>query len=153
MKDYFKQLFQYDKWANECLLDKFEHQFPLNQRIYELFSHMLSAERVWLDRVLGLPQSVAVWAERLPEEIKEDTENYNAGWLDFIDSLAPDDFEKNVHYVNSQGNAFDMRLVDIITHVINHGTHHRGNIIILMKEEGYVLPDIDFFIYVNTPKA
>jgi uncharacterized damage-inducible protein DinB len=149
MKAYFTQLFKYDNWANQCLLDKFEHQFPINPRIYVLFSHMLSAQRVWLDRVCGLPQSVAIWAERLPGEMKQDTENYNAGWLDFIEGLAPDAFEKMVHYTNSQGNSYDMRLVDIMTHVINHGTHHRGNMITMMKEEGYVLPDIDYFIYVN----
>jgi uncharacterized damage-inducible protein DinB len=150
MKTYFKQLFEYDKWANQILLDKFEKQFPVNPRIYELFSHMLSAQRVWLERVLEVPQSVAVWSERLPEEMKEDTENYNAAWQDFISGLSDGDFEKNIHYTNTQGDTFDTRLVDILTHVVNHGTHHRGNIITLMKEEGFVLAHLDFILFIRT---
>jgi len=149
MKAYFKQLFEYDKWANDILLDKFEKQFPVNPRIYELFSHTLSAKKVWLDRAMGLPQSVAVWSERLPEEVKADNESYSMGWLEFIDGLTIADFEKTVHYTNTQGDTFDTKLVDIITHVINHGTHHRGNIITLMKEEGFVPPHLDFILFIR----
>jgi uncharacterized damage-inducible protein DinB len=60
MQQYFKQLFEYDKWATDALLAKFETQFPQNERIYGLLSHMLSAKRNWLDRCLGLPASAVL---------------------------------------------------------------------------------------------
>jgi uncharacterized damage-inducible protein DinB len=150
MKDHFKQLFKYDKWANQQLLDLFERQFPVNPRIYELFSHTLSAQRLWLDRILGLPQSVTIWGqERIPAEMKEDNENYNLAWLDFIEELQPEDFERMVHYNSSKGDPFDNRLADIIMHVINHATHHRGGIVTLMKEEGFVLRYLDYIAFVR----
>ncbi|WP_295648640.1 DinB family protein [uncultured Mucilaginibacter sp.] len=149
MKHYFKQLFEYDRWANQVLLDKFEHQFPQNERIYEVFSHMISAQRIWLDRVMGLPQSTAVWAELLPHEMQTDMVSCNRDWLGFIDDLQETDFNNTVHYTNSAGDTFDTKLVDIMTHVINHGTHHRGGLMVQMKEEGFVLSPLDFIVYVR----
>ncbi len=147
MKAYFINLFGYDIWANRQLLEKFEQQFPQNARIYELFSHTISVQRVWLDRVLGIPQSVAVFQDRLPEEMKEDMENYHAAWVDFLSGLEADSFDRKIHYKNTAGDTFDTALVDIITQVTNHGTHHRGNLMILMKEEGFVLPQLDYITY------
>jgi uncharacterized damage-inducible protein DinB len=149
MQSYFKQLFEYDRWASQKLLDKFEHQFPQNERIYVLMSHMLSAQRVWLDRCLGIPQSVEIWATRLPEEIRNDMENYHLAWVDLINQLAPEDFDNTITYTNTRGETFTNRLCDIITQVTNHGTHHRGEIMILMKEEGFVLPNIDYITYLR----
>lgn len=149
MQQYFKQLFEYDKWASQILLDKFEKQFPQNARIYELLSHMFSAQRIWLDRCLGLPQSVERFREQLPDEIKQDFVNYHLEWVEFINQLQPDDFDKTVKYHNLQGEHFENRLSDIITHVINHGTHHRGSIIVLMKEEGFIPPTLDYIFYLR----
>jgi uncharacterized damage-inducible protein DinB len=149
MQQYFKTLFDYDKWATDALMEKFEHQFPQNERIYELLSHMLSAKRVWFERCAGLPQSVAIWAKRLPEEIKADAETYHLDWMAFIDSLQPDEFGKDIHYANSRGEEYDNKLSDIMAHVINHGTHHRGQLIIMMKDEGFVLPGIDYITFIR----
>ncbi|WP_448698616.1 DinB family protein [Mucilaginibacter sp. AW1-3] len=149
MKAYFKQLFEYDHWASHELFDKFEKQFPQNSRIYELFSHLLSTQRIWLDRILGIPQSVERFQDRLPEEIKQDLENYHTEWMDFIDQLQPEDFDRVISYIHPNGQPYNDRLLDIMAHVINHGTHHRGNLIILMKEEGFVAPTLDLIYYVR----
>lgn len=149
MIPYFKQLFAYDKWASQTLLDKFEKQFPQNERIYELFSHTLSTKRIWLDRCLGLPQTVERFQPRLPEEMVNDLEVYHSAWMDFLDNLTDSSLGETVHYANFQGDEFDSKLADIITQVINHGTHHRGQIMVLMKEEGFVLPNIDYITFVR----
>ena len=149
MKKYFERLFEYDKWANQTLLNMFDKQFPVNPRIYELFSHLLSAQRIWLDRCEGLPQSVERFQDRLPNEIEEDMLNYNLAWRNFIDQLLVDDFERMVTYTTSAGDTFSDKLTDIIAHVINHGTHHRGNIIVLMKEEGFIPPALDYIFFIR----
>jgi uncharacterized damage-inducible protein DinB len=149
MKTYFKQLFEYDKWASHSLLATFERQFPQNERIYELMSHLLSAQRNWLDRCLGVPQTAILWGSRLPDEMKEDLENYHLAWADLIDQMKEGDFDNSITYTNSKGDTFTNTITDIIAHVINHGTHHRGEIMILMKEEGFVLPNIDYITYLR----
>jgi len=130
-------------------LEKFEKQFPQNARIYELFSHVLSAQRIWLDRILGIPQSVERFQDRMPDEMKEDMENYHLAWIEFIDQVQPGDFDRVVSYIHPNGTPYSERLVDIMTHVVNHGTHHRGNLVVLMKEEGFVPPGLDYISFVR----
>jgi len=69
--------------------------------------------------------------------------------MEFIDQLQPGDFDRMVNYVHPNGTSYSERLVDIMAHVVNHGTHHRGNLVILMKEEGFVIPTLDMIFYVR----
>jgi uncharacterized damage-inducible protein DinB len=62
--------------------------------------------------------------------------------------LQPADFDRPVNYTNSQGNHFESVLYHIITQVTNHGTHHRGNIVTMIKEEGYPPPNLDYISYI-----
>jgi uncharacterized damage-inducible protein DinB len=149
MKSYFKQLFDYDAWANLALLNKFEKQFPVNPRIYELYSHLIAAHRIWLDRCMGIPQSTALWPDSLPAEMQMDQEANYLDWLAFINQLNEGDFDKTVTYTNSKGDIFTNKLINIIAHTINHGTYHRGNLTILMKEEGFVLDNLDLITYIR----
>jgi len=61
--------------------------------------------------------------------------------------LKPEDFKRSIRYTSFQGDVFTNTLQDIITQVTNHGTHHRGTIIALMKEEGYAPPNLDYISY------
>jgi uncharacterized damage-inducible protein DinB len=78
-----------------------------------------------------------------------DAGDYSAEWLAFIDELQDGDLEKTITYTNSLGNTYTDKITDILAHVINHGTHHRGQISILMKEEGFILPGIDYITYLR----
>ncbi len=46
--------------------------------------------------------------------------------MKFLNRAEPGDFEKTISYKNSKGDDFKNRLTDILTNVINHGTHHRA---------------------------
>ncbi len=147
MKTYFLQLFNYDLWASKTLLDKFELQYPVNPRINELMSHLCSTQRIWLDRCTGVQETVPRFMDRLPGQIRSDTEMNHHAWKDFINNLQPADFERRVSYVNFRGDHLEDNITDILTHVVNHGTHHRGSVVMLMKEEGYTLPALDYIFY------
>jgi uncharacterized damage-inducible protein DinB len=148
MQSYFLQLFGYDKWATTRLLEVFDQKPASNPRINELLSHMQSTQRVWLDRCLQRTDSVRRFQPRTQETMWSDMRSYHNEWTDYIRSLPPADFDRAINYTNSQGNRFTSVLADIITQVTNHGTHHRGSIIALMKEEGYPPPNLDYISYV-----
>ncbi len=48
-----------------------------------------------------------------------------------------------------QGDTYTNTVTDMIVQVLNHGTHHRGQIMTMMKEEGFVLPNIDYITFVR----
>jgi uncharacterized damage-inducible protein DinB len=144
MHHYFCRLFNYDKWAGSILLDIFEQKPATNPRVNELLSHILSAQRIWLDRCLRAAATAERFQARTPAMIKTDMELYHDEWTAYIKSIQPEDFSKIIPYTNLQGGQLTNTLSDIITQVINHGTHHRGTIIALMKTEGFSLPMLDY---------
>jgi uncharacterized damage-inducible protein DinB len=147
MKSYFLKLFGYDKWAMTNLLEIFDQKPAGNPRINELLSHMQSTQRIWLDRCLGRKETVQRFQSRTQAIIWKDMEMNHNDWVLYIQSLQPDDFQLRINYTNSLGDPLTSVLHDIITQVTNHGTHHRGTIIALMKEEGYAPPNLDYISY------
>ena len=147
MQSYFQRLFNYDKWAMTRLLDIFDQKPAANPRINELLSHMQSTQRIWLERCLGRPESVQRFQERTQGTIWKDLEWNHSEWQTYLQSLKPEDFKRSIRYTSFQGDVFTNTLQDIITQVTNHGTHHRGTIIALMKEEGYAPPNLDYISY------
>ena len=68
LADYLRRQFAYDEWANKEVLNAIraagtENHRSANHRSLQLMSHVLAAERVWLDRLKQQPQSVPVWPE------------------------------------------------------------------------------------------
>ena len=153
MQSYFIQLFRYDKWANTHLLEVFDQKPAVNPRISELLSHIVSVQRIWLDRCQGHKEASQRFQPRTKEEMWKDMQQYHEDWIGYIQSLQPVDFNNLISYTNFQGNHFTDNLTDIITQVINHGTHHRGNIVVLMIEEGYAPPNLDYISFVRFSDA
>ena len=53
-----------------------------------------------------------------------------------------------IEYPNAKGVLFSNTIADIINHVINHGTYHRGQLITMMRTLGYTdLGATDYIAY------
>jgi len=154
MHAYFLQLFGYDKWATIRLMEIFDEKPAINPRINELLSHMQSTQRIWLCRCQGEPDSVLRFQDRTPEMIWKEMRDCHNDWVSYILSLQPADFDRAIDYTSALGEPFTTKLKDIITQVTNHGTHHRGTIVALMKAEGFAPPNLDYISYVRQlPKS
>ncbi len=149
MQHYFLQLFAYDKWATTRLLEVFDQKPASNPRINELFSHMQSTRRIWLDRCQGRKETVQRFQDRTQQAIRSELPSCHQDWVAYIQSLQPADFTRFINYTNFQGDPLSSTIQDIITQVTNHGTHHRGTIIALMKEEDYPPPNLDYISFVR----
>ena len=148
MQAYFKQMLEYDYVSNLTILELLKKRDAGNQRPVELLSHILSAQKIWLDRIQHQPQSVERFMDRNLDAIKADLDLYHQQWLQWLSSTRID-FNSVLHYKNIAGQPFSNKLVDIVAHVFNHGTHHRGQIGVMLKDEGFTLPVMDYIAYVR----
>jgi uncharacterized damage-inducible protein DinB len=155
MRDYFINLFNYDHYANERILNAIiEAKEP--DKPVQLMAHLLAAQLVWVTRCLSLPPAnVELWPPLgdkrfdFPAIIAS---NQHA-WITYLDELEETDFDKIISYKTLKGDSFNNRLTDIITHVINHGTHHRAQIGQLLKFAGVEnLPVTDYIFYLRQLK-
>lgn len=79
MLELLLRLFEFDGWANQETLRSIETMPSPPERGVALIAHIAGTERVWLERALSLPQSVAVWpawslaetAKALPDVLGE----------------------------------------------------------------------------------
>jgi len=152
MKAYFTRLFQYDCYANQTILEAIIKAGGPEKAV-QLMAHILAAQQIWLNRCLGLPPAnVELWAgpgtpaTDLAEKISK---NHDA-WIEYVARLSDPDFDKTIHYQNLRGDKWESRLVDILAHIINHGTHHRAQIGQLLKFAGAEnLPVTDYIAYIR----
>ena len=54
----------------------------------------------------------------------------------WVGALAPADLDRPVRYRTMDGSAYDHPLWWAVSHMFNHGTHHRGQITTLLKQLG-----------------
>ena len=149
MKSYFIRLFNYDLNTNNQINELLLKQEGNTDHAVKLMAHMLTTPQTWLKRCKQLaPHGAAVWPD-LPKELFAGmiTANHQ-DWVAFLNTLDETDFDNVVYYNTTAGVLYENNLIDIVTHVINHGTHTRAQIGQQLKQAGVEkLPVTDYAIW------
>jgi uncharacterized damage-inducible protein DinB len=148
MKSYFLDLLRYNLWANQRILGVVSQNNIEDDDVMRLMSHLVSAEIIWLHRVEGLPTSpFPPWEVYKLRELESMVDESNVRWVKFLKNYKVDTLEEVIHYKNSHKKTFENRLKDIITHTINHSTHHRSQISLRLRQLNIDPPPLDFIIF------
>jgi uncharacterized damage-inducible protein DinB len=144
LADYLRRQFAYDEWANREVLTAIRASDGTNQRSLQLMSHILAAERVWLERLKRQPQSVPVWPEPDLAQCEAEAATLGGLWLEFLDLITAGDVSQSISYKNSKGEEWTSTIVDVLTHVVMHSAYHRGQIASHMRASGQTPANTDF---------
>lgn len=149
LADYLRRQFAFDEWANREVLNAIRaaggaNQSSVNHRSLQLMSHILAAERVWLERLKQQPQSVPVWPEPDLAQCEAEAAELGGLWLAFLDLITAGDVSQSISYKNSKGEPWTSTIVDVLTHVIMHSAYHRGQIASHMRAGGQTPAYTDF---------
>ncbi len=148
MKNYFKGLFKFNEWANHRYLVCLEEADVKNDRLPILLGHLISSQIVWLHRIKDLPTSpFPLWEHYKLRELRSMLEESTTNWTNYLEDHRFETFEEMIFYKNSKGVKYENTIGQIITHVIHHGTYHRSQMAVLMKEENLIPPITDFIAY------
>lgn len=143
MKELFIDLFTYHHHFNQRLIGEFKTHGPkLPERSFPLWCHVLNAHQIWNARILKTVEFKVHQLHELDQLPVIDHTNYT----DTLHILDKDNFESNITYKNSKGQEFTNTLRDILMHVANHTTHHRGQIISDFRQSG-IDPLVTDFIF------
>jgi uncharacterized damage-inducible protein DinB len=152
----FLRIFAYDGWANrECLQamrgagsagNEAATHTPVSAMAAAIgrIAHVLSAEKLWLERIRKEKQSMPVWPSTTIEECEALADEMASAWRDYLTKLAPAGLEEKVEYRNSKGEAWSSRVEDVLTHVLMHSAYHRGQIALEMRAAGMEPAYTDF---------
>lgn len=142
LAQYLRRQFAYNAWANGEVLAAVEAAGGDDHSL-QLLAHILSAERLWLERIKHQPQSLPVWPKPDLAQCVAQAEEIARAWREYLDTL-DGDLSEQVSYKNSKGEAWTSTVLDILTHVVMHSAYHRGQIASHMREAGQTPAYTDF---------
>lgn len=145
MKVFFNQLFDYNFYCNKKLIEECNNLDTVPEKSIELFSHILNAHHIWNARILGKASEYEVW--QLHEIKNWGDIHYENQRSSFEIITNADDFERRIDYENTEGRLFTNTLQDMLFHVINHSTHHRGQIATHFRENNVEPLQLDYVFY------
>jgi uncharacterized damage-inducible protein DinB len=141
---------QHADWANRRVLDLLNAASVTEQRTLLLFAHILTAERIYLERMRGLdPWPQDFWPELSLAECAALAAENRRQYEIFFDALAEADLDHAVKYRNSKGAEFHTPIKDLLTHVTLHGVYHRGQIAAAVRAAGGEPVHTDFIAFVR----
>ena len=152
----FLRMFAYDHWANrECLrairkgglpVDETNSSVPVQEELVRRMAHILSAEKLWLERIRRERQTMPVWPDSTIEQCEALADKMASAWKAYLAKISNNELDKNFEYRNSKGEKWSSRVEDVLMHVIMHSTYHRGQIATQMRRAG-MEPALTDFIH------
>jgi uncharacterized damage-inducible protein DinB len=144
MLDHIQRLFRYDDWANREIVNALEGLPTPPPRSLKILSHILSAERLWLERLRSEKQTYPVWPDFTIEQCRRQVEQLQQLWTAHLSSFPEKDLNRPVSYRNTKGETFTSQNLDILMHVVLHSAYHRGQIATDMRSAGFSPAYTDF---------
>lgn len=158
-----KNMYQYHVWANKALLERIK-ELPSNvlyeevrssyPTIAQTFSHICAVDAVWLQVLKGIDMQEAVegsaaYAERAPlysaDEFAASYDELASQFEEWMNNQTDLEQKMNLHnpWLGSRETAYS----EILFHVANHGTYHRGSITTMLRQQGYASAMNDLVLY------
>ena len=159
MKELIVRFLHYNVWANarfitvlrslsdEQLDMEMKSSFPT---IRATVNHMWGAEDIWLQR-LGQQQKPEWKANNYKGSISEASIVWEAasnGLAAFAAALPEERLAETIEVITMKGDRKHDRINDILLHVVNHASYHRGQLVTMLRQAGVAdIPSTDFFVY------
>ena len=148
-----RNTFAYDAWANRRLLEVFT-DLPLQHEVLSTWSHLLLAERLWLERILGEERNpLALWTVLSVPESAELVSDLERRWAHFLEDLPEKELERLVPFTDTQGREQSDPLGDILHHITHHAAYHRGQLTVRLVAAGFTPPSSDFIAWSRAQRS
>ena len=111
-------------------------------------AHIHAADRVWLGRIQGVnptlyvneeDRDLVVLSRTWPGLLKQ--------WETWAGALTDESVHDKIDYTNPRGNPDRTPQWQIVLHVVNHGTHHRGQVAGFLRAMGKTPPPLDLMAF------
>ena len=148
----------YSRWANSRLMEaaaslnaeELRRDFKTADRsILGTLFHLFSSDRVWLARVRdnsSMPAPAKPEEQHL-EQLRNEWPGVQDRWSEWVESLDDAALRRPVAYRDLKGNSWNTPPWQIILHLVNHGTHHRGQVSGFLRALGRTPPPLDLIAY------
>ena len=147
---YLKLLIDFNYWARDLVMtavgaltaEQYErdlgNSFP---SVKDTMNHLFHAEWVWHSRWTGVSPTA------MPDIPLPDLPTLNARWAEheakirsYVNSLGEDDVARAYAYKLFNGKDGSSRFWEMVAHLVNHGSYHRGQVTTMLRQLGAAPP-------------
>ncbi len=159
------QHLEYNAWANARIVETvrqvdetilFQERKSSFTSIAKTLTHVMDSEQVWLKRLQGisLKQFPSTGLTIPRDELINRFEQGSRELLSFVQSKGDHFIHTSIDYTTLKGQPFSDVVEDMLYHVVNHGTYHRGQIVTMLREAGITtLPATDLILFLRTKRT
>ncbi len=155
---HFLGMLGYEAWATGAVIDSLstvpaeQTAGPAFTRALQIIAHIQIARRVWMARIEGRVDKPADWFPAWkPTELREVSAELDKSWHEYLLRLSPAELDRDVIYASSEGVRYSSRVDEVLTHVFNHSTYHRGQVARLVTEAGGRRATTDYIAHNRRP--
>jgi uncharacterized damage-inducible protein DinB len=157
-------LYEYNRWANARVLDAVSklktEQFTKNMgnsfaSVRDTLTHIMSAEWIWLRRWKGTSPKAMLDPADYPslDVLQTKWAEIEREQADFVSGLPETSLETVIAYVNTKGETWRYPLGQMMQHVVNHSSYHRGQITTMLRQLGAEAVSTDFLLFFDKPST
>lgn len=164
MKELLKQYAAYNTWANQKIINLILTLPEENQKaeipgsfnsLYKTVLHLWDAESIWWQR-MKLHERIIRPSENFNGKINDIANgllNQSKQWEEWINAASDLAIEHVFEYRTFDGTIYKQPTWQMLLHVFNHGSYHRGQLINQLRQlKIEKLPATDFIIWSRSRK-
>jgi uncharacterized damage-inducible protein DinB len=147
----------YSAWASRRLLnaagqltpEELTRDFGASEKcVLRTLVHIFAADRIWLARISGQSPTVFTTdADYSMAVLENDWPALYAQWMAWAQNLTDAAAQQDLAYKDMRGNSYLQPAWKLVLHVVNHGTHHRGQVSGFLRAMGKTPPVLDLVAY------
>jgi uncharacterized damage-inducible protein DinB len=148
----------YSGWASRKLFDaalalseeEQRREFGVSHKsLIGTLEHIFMADRIWFARTVD-PRVIREFST---ETLATEWASLQKRWEDWAGALSHPDIVRVVEYKDLKGNDHRTPVWQIVLHVVNHATLHRGQAMSLLRQLGTQPPPTDLIFYYREIKV
>jgi uncharacterized damage-inducible protein DinB len=143
--DDIRLLYDFNSWANRRTIEacaplapeQFTRDLASSFRsVRDTLAHIYGAQWIWLERWHGRTPATLPSAADFPdlETVRRRFVEIDRNLVDFAASLNADDLHRVVQYKTVAGTSHAQPLWQMLQHLANHSTYHRGQVTTLLRQ-------------------
>jgi uncharacterized damage-inducible protein DinB len=153
-----RALYDFNRWANGRVLEAAEKLSPeqFTKDLKNSFSsvrdtlvHIMAAEWIWLERWRGNSPKTLLDVSEFPtvSTIRTRWSEIEREQREFISGVTEESLKRVVAYINLKGDPYKYPLWQLLQHLVNHSTYHRGQVTTMLRQLGAQAVATDFLVY------
>lgn len=157
LSDIIRTHVDYTAWASQRLVQAASHLSneeltrdfkSANHNVLGTLVHVFAADRLWLARVENAtyPEFVTE-ADHNLAVLQNDWPLLYGRWKQWAAGISEEKAAAAISYSDLKGRPWTQPLWQLVLHVVNHGTHHRGQVSGFLRALGRTPPSVDLVNY------